>query len=78
MRDDLATVFAALERLTSPVSCFVRDDVTGWDDARQLALLDVTKGARVPMDLAVIPAAIGDRLVVSLIDRIDGEDCRER
>ncbi len=53
------------------VDIFVRDDDAGWDHDALLALLDVTTAARVPVDLAVIPAVLDDRIVASLSARID-------
>jgi len=61
----------ALDALPADVQVFVRDDDAGWEDARLLALLDVTRHAGVPIDLAAIPAAIGPELAAELRARID-------
>ena len=63
----------ALPESALPLPCFIRDDDAGWDDARQLALCDATLAAGVPMDLAAIPAALGDALVRELNARIDAQ-----
>ncbi len=44
-----------------PLAGFVRDDDAGWADDSLQALLVVVVSADVPIDLAAIPAAIGDR-----------------
>ena len=67
----LSDVTALLDALPAPVDAFVRDDDAGWDDAGQLALLDLTQRAGVPMDLAAIPCAVGDALAHELRARID-------
>ncbi|HET8745432.1 MAG TPA: hypothetical protein VFM98_07495 [Ramlibacter sp.] len=61
----------ALDALPAGVQVFMRDDDAGWEDARLLALLDVTQRAGVPIDLAAIPAAIGPALAAELRARID-------
>src|SRR5215510_744924 len=48
----------ALDALATPVTFFFRDDDIGWDDDRLLELLDIFSRYSVPVDLAVIPAAI--------------------
>ena len=69
----LSDLPALLDTLPAPVDAFVRDDDAGWDDAGQLALLDLTQRAGVPMDLAAIPDAVGDALARELRARIDAE-----
>lgn len=70
--DQLAgPVLDALDALDAPVGVFLRDDDAGWDDERLFALLAVTADQGVPIDLAVIPAAIGDGLARILCDRHD-------
>lgn len=51
---------AALDALPHPVEIFIRDDDAGWDDDRLVALLDAVAPFEVPIDLAVIPAVLGD------------------
>lgn len=58
----LDPVRAALDRLESPRLVFVRDDDAGWGDDRLTALLDVCARIGCPVDVAVIPAALGPGL----------------
>jgi len=67
----LSDLPALLDMLPAPVDAFVRDDDAGWDDAGQLALLDLTQRAGVPIDLAAIPSAVSDTLAHALRERID-------
>lgn len=62
---------AALSALSRPLSAFVRDDDGGWEDERLRRLLDLFGEAGVPIDLAIIPMALGDRLASDLAQRID-------
>ena len=71
MSADLEPLLAVLEGATEPVDCFIRDDDGGWDNQRQIALLDVTAAVAVPIDLAVIPMALDGVLTRELIRRID-------
>jgi hypothetical protein len=71
MSDGLSLLLRTLDGLAAPVTCFIRDDDAGWDDNRQLALLDATARAGVPIDLAVIPLALGRPLATALNARID-------
>lgn len=64
-------VLAALDAVTAPVDFFLRDDDAGWNDERLFALLNCTEFARVPIDLAVIPQAIGAGLAAELRARVD-------
>lgn len=57
---------AALADLRGPLTAFVRDDDAGWDDPGLLRLLDVMHRAEVPIDLAVIPTALGALLAQEL------------
>ena len=68
----ISAVLAALDAATAPVHFFIRDDDAGWDDARLFALLRCTEGARVPIDLAVIPQATGAGLAAQLRACVDG------
>ena len=54
----LQPVEEALDAAREPVPVFFRDDDAGWDDARLLALLDASRRAALPVDLAVIPRAL--------------------
>jgi hypothetical protein len=51
------------------VEVFFRDDDAGWDDARLLALCDLFGALELPLDLAVIPAALHDGLARELLSR---------
>jgi hypothetical protein len=63
----LAAARAALDAAPEPVTFFFRDDDAGWRDDRLRELLDVFDG--VPLDLAVIPAALSDELADELLAR---------
>jgi hypothetical protein len=65
----LEPLAAVLDAASDPVDFFVRDDDAGWNDGRLLALLDVIGRHRLPLDLAVIPQAIGPELARSLLSR---------
>jgi hypothetical protein len=58
----LDPIRAALDALDKPPDVFFRDDDAGWDDARLDALLDRFARHGLPLDLAVIPAALDHRL----------------
>jgi GNAT superfamily N-acetyltransferase len=49
---------AALDEADREVTFFLRDDDAGWDDERLFALMDVVAARRLPLDVAVIPAAL--------------------
>lgn len=65
----LTPVGDALSRLTEPVTVFVRDDDAGWDDDGLMRLLDAFTYREVPIDLAVIPAELSERLGATLVAR---------
>jgi hypothetical protein len=48
---------------------FFRDDDAGWDDARLLSLCDLFGALELPLDLAVIPAALHEGLARELLSR---------
>jgi Polysaccharide deacetylase len=60
-------VAAALAAAPAPITFFFRDDDAGWRDDRLRALLDLFDG--VPLDLAVIPAALSGELAAELRTR---------
>jgi hypothetical protein len=62
---------AALDAAPAPVTCFFRDDDAGWGDGRLLDLLAVFEELGLPLDLAVIPAALGAELAHELRSRIE-------
>jgi peptidoglycan/xylan/chitin deacetylase (PgdA/CDA1 family) len=47
-----------LDSAPAPVDVFFRDDDAGWRDDRLIALLDLFEQHALPLDLAVIPAAL--------------------
>lgn len=67
----LDPVRTALDRASSPIQCFFRDDDGGWADDRLLALLDLFQTHSMAIDLALIPAALSDRLARTLVKRIE-------
>jgi hypothetical protein len=64
--DPLRRVLDALPR---PAAFFFRNDDVGRDDARLFPLLDLFDARALPVDLAVIPAALGDDPARRLADR---------
>lgn len=69
--DWLAPLRQALDEAPAAVPVFFRDDDAGWDDGRLFALLDLFAHHRVPIDLAVIPAALTPPLARELAARAD-------
>jgi hypothetical protein len=69
----LDAVRAALDRRSSPVSMFIRDDDGGWNNERLYRLLDVACRHGVPIDLAVIPDAVDAALARELRQLMSGE-----
>jgi hypothetical protein len=72
----LDPVSKALDDARSPVDLFFRDDDVGWDDRGLWALLDLVSEHSLPLDLAVIPCALGDALARSLQARVDSSATR--
>jgi len=64
---------AALDAAERPVDFFLRDDDAGWDDERLFALLDVCGDYGLPIDLAVIPQALGPSVAAALVDRAEDD-----
>lgn len=60
---------AALDQRDRAVPFFFRDDDAGWSDERLWALLDVFERYAVPVDLAVIPAALDAGNAAGLLKR---------
>jgi len=58
---------AALEE--SPATFFFRNDDVGWGDDLLRRLLDVFDRHAAPIDLAVIPSSLGERLAAELLGR---------
>lgn len=72
MSDWLRPVEDLLDAAGTPVEFFFRDDDAGWDDGRLEALLARFERAGVPIDLAVIPVALGARMADELARRAGG------
>lgn len=69
-------IFLALAQRSTPCQVFFRDDDAGWADQALFALLDRFSAHGVPLDLALIPAALTRPLAGALLRRIaagDGE-----
>jgi hypothetical protein len=64
---------ARLDTLRAPVRIFFRDDDAGWAGSRLNALLDVFAQENCPVDLAVIPAALGDDLACTITRRRESQ-----
>lgn len=62
-------LLAALERTSTEVSWFFRDDDAGWADRRFWATADVFERTGVVLDVAAIPAAVSPRLAARLRSR---------
>jgi Uncharacterized protein conserved in bacteria (DUF2334) len=62
-----------LDAATSPCTFFFRDDDAGWETERLLALVDLFAAYEVPVDLAVIPAALDPDLAARLRSRREHE-----
>jgi len=71
MSEWLEPVSACLDARRTPLAVFIRDDDAGWDDEGLLRLLEVADRHDAPLDLAVIPTAIGGRLARELRHRLD-------
>jgi hypothetical protein len=59
----------SLDEAPAPVEVFFRDDDAGWGDKRLLRLIDCFAGHGLPLDLAVIPAALEPGLAETLRER---------
>ena len=59
----------SLDSAPTPVEVFFRDDDAGWEDARLLALCDLFGALELPLDLAVIPNDLTERLARELRKR---------
>lgn len=58
MSDWLAPLRAALDARSTPIAVFLRDDDAGWADERLDRLLRLCADVELPLDVAVIPAAV--------------------
>jgi peptidoglycan/xylan/chitin deacetylase (PgdA/CDA1 family) len=67
--DSPDAVRAALDARGGPITLFFRDDDAGWRTDRLPALLDLFAEFALPIDLAVIPAALDRALADELAER---------
>jgi hypothetical protein len=70
----LDPVGAALDAAPAPVELFFRDDDAGWRDDRLGVLLDLFAEHALPLDVAVIPRALGTGLARDLRRRVEARD----
>ncbi len=63
----LRPIKEALDAAPGAVDLFLRDDDAGWADARLFALIDVTEGLGLPLDVAVIPRELTPALARRLL-----------
>ena len=66
----------ALDGAARPVACFFRDDDVGWRDDRLRDLLGLFAELGLPLDLAVIPAALDSCTARELLRRIERSEGR--
>jgi peptidoglycan/xylan/chitin deacetylase (PgdA/CDA1 family) len=71
MTEWLQPLRVRLDAAAHPVRFFFRDDDVGWSDQQLWRLLDRFADTGAPVDLAVIPAALSERLVTTLRGRVD-------
>ena len=62
----MRNLLSSLDATTEPVEVFFRDDDAGWGDERLLELIDRFNEHSLPLDLAVIPAALTGELAERL------------
>jgi len=74
----LEPVRATLDAAAAPVDVFFRDDDAGWGDGRLIELLDLFASRGLPVDVAVIPAALSAGLAGELRDRVSASGGRLR
>lgn len=70
MHDWCHPILHALTRRSRPCDVFFRDDDAGWADEHLFALLDRFATHAIPIDLAVIPAALTPSLSQALLERM--------
>lgn len=56
----------ALDQLKRPIDIFVRDDDAGWNDAALGELVSIFRTLGLPIDMAVIPAALDEQAAAHL------------
>jgi hypothetical protein len=64
-----AALAPVLDVRAAPVTIFFRDDDGGWDDVGLQRLVGIFTTANVPLDLALIPAALSEPLAQWLSER---------
>ena len=69
MADWLQPIKNVLDNAKEPARLFFRDDDAGWSNDRLLTLLDEFAKAQIPIDLAVIPEALDNKLANELLLR---------
>jgi hypothetical protein len=72
----LVPLRAALDAAPGPIDFFFRDDDVGWRGDRLGDLLDLFARLGLPLDLAVIPAALEDEAAMDVLARVDRADGR--
>jgi hypothetical protein len=68
-RNGLEPFQEALDAAPAPRTFFFRDDDAGWASDQLFSLLDLFAAYAVPLDLAVIPAALDSELAARLLKR---------
>jgi hypothetical protein len=68
----MAMLSRALDQAAKPIDVFFRDDDAGWGDDRLLELVDRFAAHGLPLDLAVIPAAVSEDVATELRTRHAG------
>ena len=68
----MRNLLLSLDRITAPVDVFFRDDDAGWEDERLLELIGRFAEHGLPLDLAVIPAALTEAFAGALAERHAG------
>ena len=68
----MKNLLTSLDEALAPIDIFFRDDDAGWADERLLELIDRFASHGLPLDLAVIPAAVSDGLAAQLLERHAG------
>ncbi len=69
MSNWLDVVREALDDSSEPVKIFFRDDDAGWANSHLCRLLDEFAKAQLPIDLAIIPHALEQKLADELLSR---------
>lgn len=72
----LDPVREVLDHAPQPMTVFFRDDDAGWEDVQLLRLLETFGTAGLPLDLAVIPKALGSTLQKQLTDLLQSGEIR--